>query len=252
VSRVRALGASIARAPLVAWLDADDVWRPTYLERQVAVLEAEPDVAFTFTNFVRTEYDAVLPETQFDHCPELRMLPVRPARAGGAKVIEEDAFTALAPFAELPCWIQATVHRKAVLDGVRPKPGGMAAEDLYFQMQVYTRGRAAFIEDPLVEVRRHGANSYSSSDQVREGVLAVVQQVEREVSLTPTQRFLLRRRIGAEFCRRGYRYFWVHDARRATRYYVQALRWPGTWRNALAHLALLPTLPLLPRRDPKY
>ena len=252
VSKLRALGASLARAPLVAWLDADDTWRPGYLERQVAVLDAEPDVAFTFTNFVRTEDGVVLPETQFDHSPEFRSLSTRPARAGGAKVILGDAFAALVPFAEMPCWMQATVHRKSVLTDLQPKPGGMEAEDLYFQMQVYARGGAAFIDDPLVEVRRHGANSYSNSDQIREGVLAVVQQLERTIPLTPSQRGVLRRRIGKEFSRRGYRYFWAHDVRQAASHYVRALRWPGTWRSALVHLALLPALPLLPRREPKY
>jgi glycosyltransferase involved in cell wall biosynthesis len=252
VSRVRALGASMARAPLVAWLDADDLWRPGYLERQVAVLDAEPDVAFTFTNFVRTEDGAALPATQFDHSPEFRTLASRPARAGGARVIEGDAFAALAPFAEMPCWIQATVHRKSALDGLQPKAGGMEAEDLYLQMQVYTRGAAAFIADPLVEVRRHGANSYLNGDQIREGVLGVVQLVERTVPLTRTQRAVLRRRIGAEFCRRGHRHFWAHDVRRAAHYYARALRWPGMRLNALLHLVLLPALPLLPRREPAF
>ena len=178
------------------------------------------------------------------------MAPV--PRAGGAKVILGDAFAALVPFAEMPCWIQATVHRKSALTDLQPKPGGMEAEDLYLQMQVYARGGAAFIDDPLVEVRRHGANSYSNSDQIRAGVLAVVQRLERAIPLTPSQRGVLRRRIGKEFCRRGYRYFWRHDVRQAASHYVRALRWPGTWRSALVHLALLPALPLLPRREPKY
>jgi glycosyltransferase involved in cell wall biosynthesis len=252
VSRVRVMGISLARAPLVAWLDADDVWLPGYLERQVAVLDAEPDVGFVFTDFVRTENGELRPETQFEHCPELRTLNTRPARAGGARVIEGDAFAALAPFAELPGWIQASVHRRSVLEGVRPKPGAMDAEDLYLQLQAYVRGRAAFIEEPLVEVRRHGSNSYLGSDQVRDGVLAVVQAIEHDIPLSPAQRAVLRRRIGAEFCRRGYRWFWVHDVRRASRYYAAALRWPGSRLSAMAHLAALPVLPLLPRREPRY
>ena len=252
VNRVRALGVSLARAPIVAWLDADDVWRPGYLARQLAVLESEPEVSFVFTDFVRTENGTVLPETQFDHSPELRRLPSRPARAGGARVIEGDAFAALAPCAEMPCWMQASVHRKAVLEGIRPKPGSQDAEDLYLQLQVYGRGRAAFIDEPMVEVRRHGANSYSDGDQIREGVLAVVQQAERELPFAPAHRAVLRRRIGMEYCRRGYRFFWVHDARRAAAYYARALRWPGSRLNALGHLAALPLLPLLPRREPRY
>ena len=252
VGKVRVLGIGLARAPLVAWLDADDVWRPGYLARQVAVLDAEPDIAFSFTNFVRSEHGVFLPETQFDHSPRLRDLRTRPSRAGDARVIEGDAFAALAPCAEMPCWIQASVHRKSALEGVRPKPGSMDAEDLYLQLQVYSRGGAAFIDEPLVEVRRHGANSYTNSDQIREAVLDVLREIERGGTLTPAQRAVLRRRIGVEYCARGYRYFWTHDARRAARYYAEALRWPGTWWSALKHLAALPLLPLLPRREPTY
>jgi glycosyltransferase involved in cell wall biosynthesis len=252
LSSVRALGISLARAKLVAWLDADDLWRPTYLAKQVALLDAEPDLAFSFTNFERSENERILPVTQFDIAPQLRAVRTRPSRAGVGRVIEGHAFVALAPIRELPCWIQASVHRKSALEGVRPKPGGMDAEDLYFQLQVYPKGGAAFIDEPLVEVRRHGANSYTNSDQIREGVLDVLQQLDREMPLTPVQRAILRRRIGAEFCARGYRYFWSHDVRRASHYYGQALRWPGTWYSALKHLTALPLLPLLPRREPIY
>jgi len=252
VSRVRAMGASLARAPLIAWLDADDTWRPGYLERQVAVLDAEPDVGFVFTNFVRTENGVVLPETQFEHCPEMRTLVTRPARAGGARVIEGDTFAALASFADMPGWVQATVYRRALLENLRPKPGGMEAEDLYLQLQVYARGRGALIDDPLVEVRRHGGNSYTNGDQIREGVLEAVQLLERDLPLAPAQRRIVQRRIGRELCRRGYRWFWAHDARRAAAYYARALGWSGSRLSALLHLAALPVLPLLPRREPRF
>jgi hypothetical protein len=246
------VGIGLARAPLVAWLDADDLWRPGYLERQVALLDAEPEIAFSFTDFVRTEHGVVLPETQFDHSPRLRELRTRPSRAGTGRVIEGDAFGALAPMGELPCWLQASVHRRSALLGIQPKSGSMAAEDLYFQLQVYDKGGAGFIDEPLVEVRRHGANSYTSGDQIREGVLGAVELAAREFSLTPAHRAVLRRRVGFEFCRRGYRYFWSHDLGRAARYYAQALAWPGSRLSALAHLVALPAVPLLPRREPNY
>jgi glycosyltransferase involved in cell wall biosynthesis len=252
VSGVRTVGIELARAPLVAWLDADDLWRPGYLERQVALLDAEPGIAFSFTDFVRTEHGVVLPETQFDHSPELRALAARPSRAGGGRVIEGDAFDALAPIGELPCWIQATVHRRSALLGLRPKPGTMDAEDLYFQLQVYDKGGAAYIDEPLVEVRRHGANSYTSSDQIREGVLRAVELAARDLPFAPAHRAVVRRRVGFECCRRGHRYFWSHDLGRAARYYARALGWPGSRLNALAHLIALPAVPLLPRREPHY
>jgi glycosyltransferase involved in cell wall biosynthesis len=252
VAAARALGRDHARGRYVAYLDADDLWRPTYLERQLALLEAEPEVGFSFTDFVRTEGGRPLPETNFDLVRGLRALPTRPARGGGGRVLEGDTFARLAPLSDLPGWLQTTVYRREALAGVRPKPGGQDAEDLYWQLQVYRRARAGYVDEPLVEVRRHGGNSYTRGDAIRDGVLATVQQAARDLDLAPAERAVLHRRIGDECLRRGYRWFWAHDARRAAHYYWRALRWPGTTLDSLAHLAALPLLPLLPRREPAF
>ncbi|HEX5631657.1 MAG TPA: hypothetical protein VFX50_00445, partial [Gemmatimonadales bacterium] len=213
---------------------------------------AEPAVGFSFTNFERSENGAILPATNFDLVHGLRELPARPARGGGGRVLEGDPFALLAPLSELPGWIQTSVYRREALAGVRPKPGPQDAEDLYWQLQVYRRAGAAYIDAPLVEVRRHGGNSYTRGDAIREGVLRAVRQAAGDLPLADAERALLRRRIGSEYRRLGYRHFWAHDAGRAARYYWHALRWPGSAGDALAHLAALPLLPLLPRREPAF
>lgn len=47
----RNLGIEHARGPYVALLDSDDEWRPDMLELSRCVLDARPDVVFTFGNF---------------------------------------------------------------------------------------------------------------------------------------------------------------------------------------------------------
>jgi len=43
-------GVALAAAPLIAFLDSDDLWAPTKLERQLAFMKANPDCAISQTN----------------------------------------------------------------------------------------------------------------------------------------------------------------------------------------------------------
>ena len=48
----RNLAINQARAPLVAFLDADDLWWPRKLERALAFHEARPEIGFSFTDYL--------------------------------------------------------------------------------------------------------------------------------------------------------------------------------------------------------
>jgi glycosyltransferase involved in cell wall biosynthesis len=48
-TRAKNLGVRLGRAQLVAFLDADDVWLPTKLEKQLAVFQSQPDTGVVFS-----------------------------------------------------------------------------------------------------------------------------------------------------------------------------------------------------------
>jgi glycosyltransferase involved in cell wall biosynthesis len=66
VSVARNLGLAAAAAPVVAFLDSDDVYRPNRLSVPLGVLDAEPDVAFTLSSAQKQMRDgshvALLPD----------------------------------------------------------------------------------------------------------------------------------------------------------------------------------------------
>jgi glycosyltransferase involved in cell wall biosynthesis len=62
VSRARNRGVEEASAELIAFLDADDLWEPDKLERQVSALEAEPQAGLCVTGAVRIDTDGRLLE----------------------------------------------------------------------------------------------------------------------------------------------------------------------------------------------
>jgi glycosyltransferase involved in cell wall biosynthesis len=57
VARARNRGIHEARGQFIALLDADDIWRPAKLERQVTLLRARPEVGVCFTAAVRIDAD---------------------------------------------------------------------------------------------------------------------------------------------------------------------------------------------------
>jgi glycosyltransferase involved in cell wall biosynthesis len=58
-SAVRNAGISEARAPLVAFMDSDDLWPPAKLEKQLAKMRARPACRWSYTGFVIVDADDV-------------------------------------------------------------------------------------------------------------------------------------------------------------------------------------------------
>jgi len=57
VSEARNRGAAAARGDLIALLDADDVWHPAKLERQLELYEAQPDVGLVYCGYAMCTED---------------------------------------------------------------------------------------------------------------------------------------------------------------------------------------------------
>ena len=247
VSAARNAALAEARGELVAYHDADDRWRPGKLERQLEVLRSDPEVGLVFTDMIRFNEKGVFPLTHFETVPELHDVPSRPSVRGGARVIEGDTFlhmTALPLLGPLP---PTAVLRTEIARAARWPEGVHHCTDLYYFLQVYRLTRIAYLDEPLVEVRRHGGNSYSSALETQLHFLHVLDIVERE-PLAPDHHDAIRRAMGRKWTGVGYYHFWNRSPLRAAGAYLRSLAYPGSRLNALKHLALLPLVPVLPPR----
>ena len=245
ISGARNVGQSHAQGEFIAFLDADDRWRPQKLETELNLMRAEPSVGVVFSDFVRFNEHGFLPN-QFTFYPELASVPVRSSSDGRGKVILGDAFCELIRFGQFPVYVQPMLFRSQVLHGLEFPPSLRKSEELYFTMRVYERCEVAFIPEVLAEVRRHGANISWDLFEIQLWHLEALLLLEKDAA--PNHCRAVRARLGRKCASIGYHSFWQKQFSMAAKHYLKALKYPGRRMNALVHLAALPVLPFLPRR----
>lgn len=250
-AHARNLGISEARGRYLAYLDADDRWRPNKLERQLEVMESEPSVVMLFSNAVRFHEDQFFKSDRFKFIHGLRDIPSRPSADGSARVLTADPFASLLELPMLAPTPSTTMLRMESVKHLRWKGGLHPAEDFEYLTRVFRLGDVAYSVEALVETRRHGSNSYQ--DQVLPltttiKALTALFNDEGE-ALGPEHSAVVRRRIGRTWCVLGWHHFWRRSPFEAASAYVRALRFPGVRANALRHLLATPCVPFLPSKE---
>lgn len=240
-------GLARARGKYIAFLGADDRFLPDKLERQVRMMESDPDLVAVFTNFVRFDEGGVFPHDQFHFFPELASTPVRVTRDGGGRRVDGDAFCTLVSFNEIPAWSGVMLYRAAAIKDLRFAVKGLykgICGDLNFSLRAFRRGAVGFIAEPLAEVRRHSENATSRASDMPYAKLAALELILQE-RLTEAERAALRRRIGRAIIEVGLQNVADRHSLAASRAFVRALGFGGARLSALKNLTLL----LVPRRN---
>jgi glycosyltransferase involved in cell wall biosynthesis len=218
-----------AKGELIAFLDADDVWRPTKLARQVDHLNHHPETVLVYTDFTRGSFLS-LPSPRTSGEPS-RTSPAQLAGpltthhspthhslfCGGQSRLRafkprnsSDAFHALLDENFIHT-SSVLVRRQALARSGLFEPTLRGSEDLELWLRLARLGPFGLVDEILVDVRQHATNTTKSIGFVREQIRATRMMLERWGS-DPAAVRLLRRRLGicswnlafAEQCRGHY------------------------------------------------
>jgi glycosyltransferase involved in cell wall biosynthesis len=178
ISTARNLALSVATGEYIAILDSDDLWEPTYLERQLAVFKAQPDIDIVTGNgwFLggRLHGRPARP------CPDVRPQPSL------TDIIQDETSIFI-----------MSIMRRRVYDTI----GGFderlrTNEDYEFWLRAAIAGfRFVRNDEPLGHYRRRDDSLSSSDVRMVTGILRVYEQIKPMLVSRPAELRLVERQI---------------------------------------------------------
>ncbi len=166
-------GLALASCDYLAFLDSDDLWRHTMLEKQLTMLAEDESLVCSFTNFARfSDNPRRIINEQFTFCSEFAHIMGDLRRKNDGLVLNADAFTTFIRFHEFPAYLQCTVFRRSIISDMRMNESLRIGEDTDFIMRAFMRGRVALLPEVLADIRRHDSNITNES-----GVLVELDKV---------------------------------------------------------------------------
>jgi len=212
-----------ARGRYVALCDSDDLLDPRLIEESVAVLESQPSVALTFTNYVQIdEQGRFLAGSPLDAYPLFRALPRERLDDRAFRIRQADAYACL--IEENFVRTSGVLIRRAALERIGPfdedLPNG---DDRDMWLRLSRSFDVAFLDFAGVRYRRRGSNITS-----RGGLLSVakVRVLRKQLAdqTDPRLAARLRAQIALNLAVLGYHHQSQRELGRARAYYVESLR----------------------------
>ena len=176
VSAARNRGIAEARYDLIAFLDADDEWKPTYLETQCNLYRKYPDCSVFACNYEFRNADGRVTPTI------LRRLPF----AGEDGILSN--YFEVASCSHPPLWTSAVMVRKQAVQAVGGFPVGVrSGEDLLTWARLAVAGKiafsnrveAVFILDPSHNVNKKPSRPHDKIDLVGINLEQLLLKIDR-------------------------------------------------------------------------
>lgn len=164
-SGARNRGIDACRGRFVAFLDSDDEFLPTKLERQLELFNRRPELGFVYSDYASVDLDGLRCESTFDaEHPLAREVPTGQV-APGLRVCEGDLFDVLIR-GYFICTIVGLVRRKVLGSSIRYPEDQSFGEEWLFHLKVARACQAGFVDEPLA-IYHHQRGSLARTDKDR-------------------------------------------------------------------------------------
>ncbi len=194
VCRARNIAARLASSPFLAFCDSDDLWRSDKLAQQMSLHEDNPQLDYSFTNFRLVVDDAWAESTKFHDAPA-DLFPEF-AQQATPFVHSGPLYDQILVFQ--PIWPSTIVLKRAFFDtlgGFREELGRVPSEDLEFTLRCVAQGPIGILPEPLVGVRKHGANFSRNLEANARGETEIMRYALQHHDVSDGTRMVLHQQI---------------------------------------------------------
>ena len=240
VAAARNAGLRASASPWVAFLDADDRWRPDYLEAQWRMHERDPQVLVLMSDYAFVIEGRLWPAPVMQSLRRYRAMPRQP-RAGGSFVARGELLRALV-IGNFVIPSTMLVDRRifsefgayfAEANQLPSGPDFFVGEDYEWLLRVLRFSDVLLIERPLVDYRRSATSLSAPGGRLRYGDVKLGEFVCERPERYPPQASEDFRRLRPRHLREaGGRFLVSGDAQRARAMFAQAFELRASPRTA--------------------
>ena len=213
LSAARNTGILAAAGEFIALLDADDLWAPTKIEKQMALMDS-PEVGVVFCALNRIDVRSGAEEVK--HC--------LPDSRGDLRrmLLHRNCMTASTVLVRRACFEKAGLFDESL----------RSAEDWDMWIRISRHFHFDYVPEPLITYRIHGANMTKKIATMHQYQMQVLRRAFDEDPIAAADRLLRRRGLAYVHFDAGDEYFAAGDYRAARRHLLRSVvLWPFSYRH---------------------
>jgi len=173
VQLARNTGVAHASGEFIAFCDSDDLLNPDFVAMATQWFGGHPEFNAFYSNFVTFNEQGIQPD-KFSCAPQGYF---DGAQADGDFLYDiPDLYVRTVAYQ--PLFVSGCIYSKALyqrLGGFDPAFHNVGGEDWEFTLRVLEAGRTVLCRQPLVQVRKHGANDSSDSMRMVRGTASILE-----------------------------------------------------------------------------